>query len=430
MSIGFHRCDISSDLVIISPITSYAHVCAHKTTTNRAVSYGLRDGTRLKSGMVARRLFHLAICCCLLAIVSGSFAKPLHRRGGKDDAIPEELQQTALHLNVDQDGYSNGDLADSNRFWAESLESWSAVRPLFSEEDRKTLAKKMRKLKVVSLEPGCGRMKNRLATLEDGTRVCCRYRESGNQLRGDLYAYHFNRILGMWNVPATVAVKLDLTGKQWRNVTQAAEEAGWKNGVSIIASQVVDDLQDEYFPPELLNTSAALPLTLSSAHSIERLMQWTDMILFDYIIGHNDRLFNALLNSKWNSHMMEKPVHNLKKTAKTADLVLLDNESGFEFGYIAAEKKEEYHQLQINFLDRICVFRRPTISSLMTLGSSAYNDRGSLSPSAHLENYIREVDLQSFTAVRKWKTQYQAEFDARVRRTLERVHKCALLVNR
>ena len=369
------------------------------------------------------RIFHLAFCCCLLAMVSGSHAKPLI-----DDAVKIVPEPELLHLG---DSFSNDDLAVSNLFWVESAES-NAVQPIFSEKERKTLAKKMRKLKVVSLEPGCGRMKNRLATLEDGTRVCCRYRESGNQLRGDLYAYHFNRVLGMWNIPPTVAVKLDLKGKQWRNVSQAAEEAGWKNGVSIIASQVVDDLQDEYFPTELLNTSAALPLTLTlhSVGSTRRLMQWTDMILFDYIIGHNDRLFNALLNSKWNSHMMEKPVHNLKKTAGTSDLVLLDNESGFEFGYVAAEQKEEYHRLQITFLDRICVFRRPTISSLMRLGSSSQGDRGSLSPSTHLENYIREFDLQSFTGVRKWKTQFQAEFDARVRRTLDRVHECALLVNR
>lgn len=370
-------------------------------------------------------------------MVSGSLAKPL--QDGRDDGVvkvsgAQELQDPTLHLSVNGGGFSDGDLAVSNLFWSESTES-GAVRPLFAEEDRKTLAKKMRKLKVVSLEPGCGRMKNRLATLEDGTRVCCRYRENGNQLRGDLYAYHFNRLLGMWNVPATVAVKVDLAGKQWRNVSKAAEQAGWKSGVSIIASQVVEDLQDEYFPPELLNTSAGLPLTSLSAsnpsvESKKRLMQWTDMIVFDYIIGHNDRLFNALLNSKWNSHMMEKPVHNLKKIATSSELVLLDNESGFEFGYTAAKQKEEYRQLQITFLDRICVFRRPTIGLLMRLGRGPEDGGGAPSPSARLENYIREVDLQSFTGVRKWKTQFQTEFDERVRRTLDRVHECALLVSR
>ena len=358
-------------------------------------------------------------------MVAGSLAKPLP---GGSDPIPEnaaEHRDANLRLSSSE--------FDTGVFWPDSAES--SIAPLFSEEDRSTLAKKMRKLKVVSLEPGCGRMKNRLATLEDGTLVCCRYRENGNQLRGDLYAYYFNRLLGIWNVPATVAVKLDLTGKQWHNVSKEAKQAGWKNGVSIIASQVIGDLEDEYFPPELLNTSAAVPLTAqvslsTSSHGMKRLMEWTDMITFDYIIGHNDRLFNALLNSKWNSHMMEKPVHNLKKMTSSSDLVLLDNESGFDFGYVVAQQKEEYRRLQIVFLERICVFRRPTISALTKLGRDTDSGGGTPSPSAQLEDYIRRIDLQSFTAVRKWRTQSQTEFDARVRRTLERVHDCGLLVTR
>ena len=390
-------------------------VCAI-AALQRVVTAKMSPGVESKG--LSLSLFHTAFCCCLLALVScTSFAKPLD---GVFGAVGSPAEPSAV-----------GSVTDQHIYWPDSAED--GMEPLFSEEDRRILAEKMRTLRVVSLGDGCGRMKNRLVTLEDGTRVCVRYRESGNQLRGDLYAYHFNRLLGMWNVPPTVAVKLDLTGKQWKNVSKAAMKAGWKSGVSIIASQVVDGLEDEYFPQELLDTSSALPLTEESSaasSSVRRLMEWTDMILFDYIIGHNDRLFNALLNSKWNSRMMEKPVHNLKKMESSSDLVLLDNESGFDFGYIAAEQKEEYRLIQIAFLERICVFRRPTISSLRKLGSVSDADRDTPSPSALLENYIRQVDLPSFTAVRKWRAQSQTEFDARVERTLERVHECALLVNR
>ena len=394
---------------------SYAHTCASQRITAKMVPC-------VQSRALASYLFHIAFCCCLLVMVSGSgFARPLDNRNGAVKR-PEEPQTPNSVV-----GGDNVAEKDSRVFWPDDN-----VGPLFTEEERRILAKKMGRLKVVSLETGCGRMKNRLATLEDGTRVCVRYRENGNQLRGDLYAYHFNRQLGMWNVPPTVAVKLDLTGKQWKNVSQAAMKAGWKNGISIIVSQVVEGLQEEYFPPELLASSASRPLTVQSASSpsAKRLMEWTDMILFDYIIGHNDRLFNALLNSKWNSHMMEKPVHNLKKMGSTSDLVLLDNESGFDFGYVAAEQKEEYRLLQIAFLERICMFRRPTISSLRKLGRDGDEDRDTPSPSGLLENYMRQVDLQSFTAVRKWRTQSQAEFDARVTRTLDRVRECDLLVSR
>lgn len=359
-----------------------------------------------------RVLLRLLYCCCLLAMVSSL---------AKSAALVAIDQETREHASV------NGlDDRGENRslFWSDEAEK--TVKSLFTEEDRRILVKKIHTLRVVSLEQGCGRMKNRIATLEDGTRVCCRYRDNVNLLRGDVFAYHLSRLLGMWNVPTTAAIKLDLFSLQWRSVREIATEAGWKNGASIAISQFVDDLKEEYFPSALRNASSP-PLTESSVANIpeaeiKRLVEWTDMIVFDYIIGHNDRLFNALLNSKWNSHMMEKPVHNLKKTASTSDLVLLDNESSFDFGYIAAKQKEEYHGMQIAFLERICVFRAQTIRALLALDST--DTEGGIPPSTALENYVRQVDLLSYSALHKWRTQSQTEFDARVREALKRVHKC------
>ena len=350
------------------------------------------------------RLLH---CCCLLLMIS---------------SLAKSASLAAIDL-VTLEHTSVADLARDNHsrlFWTANAER--KVNPLFTEEDRRIIVKKMSTLKVISLEEGCGRMKNRLATLEDGTRVCCRYRDNGHLLRGDVFAYHFSRLLGTWNVPTTAAMKVDLSSQQWSNVREKAIEAGWKNGASIAISQFVDELKEEYFPSVLKNLSSP-PLTESRVANIsvsekKQLVEWTDMIVFDFIIGHTDRLFNALLNSKWNSHMMEKPVHNLKKTASTSDLVLLDNESGFDFGYIAAKQKEEYYGLQIAFLERICVFRAQTIRALIALDST------DTSPSTALENYIRQVDLPSYSALTKWRTQSQTEFDARVKETLKRVHKC------
>ena len=363
----------------------------------------------LKAVFPQRLLYHLS-CCCLLVIASGGYAKPV-----------------AIEVTNAEDNGDLGALDDlpPSLFWPDVLE-WN-LKPLFTEEDRRTLAKKMRTLSVVSLEQGCGRMKNRLATLEDGTRVCCRYRENGNQLRGDVYAYHFNRLLGMWNAPPTVAVKVDFSesNTQWRTVRDTAIEAGWTSGASIVVSQYLEELKDEHFPSVLKNVSSVLPLTASSVVNLSmaeksRVMEWTDMIVFDFVIGHTDRLFNALINSKWNSQMMEKPVHNLKKTASSSDLVLIDNESGFDFGYVAAKQKEEYYKLQISFLESICVFRTPTIRAL----GSIIGTEGT-PPSALLEKYIRQVDPLSYSALRIWRDSSQKEFSKRVAETLNRVHECA-----
>ena len=362
------------------------------------------------------RALSLLLSCSLLVISSAIPA------GHRSENVQQEPMSPRAAVRGDFDGELSAGL-----FWPDALE-WN-VNALFTEDDRRALANKMRTLSVVSLEQGCGSMKNRLATLEDGTPVCCRYRDGGKQLRGDVYSYHFNRLLGMWNIPPTVAVKLDLSSKQWRNVRANATQAGWKSGFSIVISQFVNELQDEHFPSSLRNRSSLFPLTATSLLNlsipdVKQLMEWTDMIVFDFIIGHNDRLFNALLNSKWNSHMMERAVHNLKKT-KYSDLVFLDNESGFEFGYDVAEKEEEYFKLQISFLERICVFRSSTIRALSKLGSV-----GNTPPSAVLERYIRHVDPSSYSALSVWRTRSQKEFDQRVRKTLERVHECTLLVSR
>lgn len=368
-----------------------------------------------------RALLHPWYCCCILLMLSG-LVRPASVAAIDRKTSTANGQKDAGQARADHDGL---DEFPSSLFWQETDEC--KVKAHFTEEDRRTLAKKMRSLSVVSLKPGCGRMKNRLATLEDGTRVCCRYRDNRNQIRGDVYAYHLSGLLSMWNVPSTAAVKLDLFSPQWCNVRETAIEAGWQNGATIAVSQFVDDLEEEFFPSLLKNASSPSLTASSAAHAstaeMKRLMEWTDMIVFDFLIGHTDRLFNALLNSQWNSHMMEKPVHNLKRTASSSDLVLLDNESGFDFGYIAAKQKDEYYRLQMTFLERICVFRAPTIRALIKLGST--DGEQSTPPSANLEKYIRQVDQRSYSALRKWRTQSQTEFDTRVKETLKRVRECS-----
>lgn len=310
-------------------------------------------------------------------------------------------------------------------FWPDTLDQ--TVKAPFSEEDGKAFAEKARSLRVTRLEEGCGRMKNRLATLEDGTRVCCRYRDNVNELRGDLYSYHLNGLLGLWNAPPTAAVKVDLSGKQWSGVREAAREAGWKERAVVLLSLYIDGLHEEHIP--LLFKSGKYTLTSElfsnvslTAEETKHLVQWTDMIVFDFVIGHTDRLFNILLNLKWNSHMMEKPVHNLKKT-RSSDLVLLDNESGFWIGYTSGKQAQENYDLQAHFLKRLCVFRRQTIQALLKL--SSVNGQP---PSAVLEGYIQQVDPTSFSLLRRLKDHLQTEFNTRVKEIEKRLSQCASMV--
>lgn len=93
------------------------------------------------------------------------------------------------------------------------------------------------------------------------------------------------------------------------------------------------------------------------------LAQWSDLIVFDYIIAHLDRVVNNLFNYQWNSQIMEAPAHNLAKTGNL--LLFLDNESGLLHGYRLLSKYQAYHSL---LLKNLCVFRRSTINQVRNGG--------------------------------------------------------------
>ena len=303
-------------------------------------------------------------------------------------------------------------------YWSIDVEK--RLRRLFSEEEGEVFRRKVNTLRVISLQKGCGRMKNRLAILEDGTKVCCRYRDNKNELRGDLYSYHFNNLLQMWNASPTTIVKINFSRNQWTNVANVAIEAGWEDGSDVIMVLFIDGLEKVYMPNLLKPDGGILDQQSTNNVSVSDkvvLMQWTDMIVFDFIIGHTDRLFSNLLNLQWNPHMMEKCIQNLEKTS-SGDLVLIDNESGFWIGYISANKKPSNYQLQIFFLQRICLFRRSTIEVIEWLHSSGQGD-------IILEEHIHSTDNQSYSSMRKLNRAEREEFLSRLGVVLERIRDCS-----
>ena len=303
-------------------------------------------------------------------------------------------------------------------YWSEDVEK--GAQPLFTAEQWKTFAHKARTQRVVKLQMGCGRMKNRLATLQDGTKVCCRYRDNPNELSGDLYSYHFNNLLGLWNVPPTTVVRVEFSSDQWNSVVEAAKVAEWRDDSDVIMIQYIEGLESEYIPNLFKSKSEVVSnrnmQNLTKKEQI-RFLQWTDMIVFDFIIGHTDRLFNTLFNAQWNSRMMEKPVHNLEKN-EDGKLVLIDNELGFWIGYVAAKTNPHNYNLQVAFLNRICIFKKSTIENVFRLHQSQHAD-------GMLEQYMRGVDPSSYKAMRKMNMQHRQDFTARLRTVLHRVRQCS-----
>ena len=311
-------------------------------------------------------------------------------------------------------------------FWDSHIDTELSKSSVFSSKNRDFLIQKVQTQNVVRLERGCGRPKNMLATLEDGTKVCCRYREHQlKELRGDVYSYYFNTLLSLWNVPPSTLVHVDLSSPRWQQVINEALQFGWSDNSEVVMTFYVNDLNEVFIPPILRDSDTNLTREVIDQAALTRkdkiqLAQWSDLIVFDYIIGHTDRLFNTLFNLQWNPVMMQMPVHNLKQTS-SGQLVLLDNESGFWMGYSLNEWDPVKYEFQIHFLKHLCVFRKSTIEKIISLHSSNGLEQA---VNLQLENYIENQDNYSFKTLQKLSTPHQKELISRIKTVLDHVKAC------
>lgn len=340
------------------------------------------------------------------------------------DAKPTELLQ-AVEVSA-KDGVENPEelwtRLNSDEMASRTDESHNVgSNKFFTLEDGLDFISKIHKDKFVSLKRGCGRGKNMLATLSDGTKVCCRYRDiQWRYIRGEFYSYHLNNFLGLFNAPPASLVKVNYSSPQWEAVADEAKEAGWKDHATIVVNLFIEELTDENFPLVLRDD---ITVTQDHTNGIsksekDRLLQWSDLIIFDFIVGHNDRIFCNLFNLQWNNKMMKKPVHNLLKRRKDNKLFLFDNESGFWMGYAIGRKEPSKYELQARFLKKMCVFRDETIKRVKYL-----LHKGD-SPSKWLQNYIKKMDRRSFQMIQSLDSNEKEEFESRLKLVIEQVKKC------
>lgn len=308
--------------------------------------------------------------------------------------------------------------AFSGVYWSSELESQMPASLFDSDRGREFLTH-VRTKRVVQLQRGCGRMKNRMATFEDGTKACCRYRDSLRDLRGDIYAYHLSGLMELWNTPPVAVVKADFSGKQLERVIEDAKDAGWMDGGYFIMSLYVNDLGEEYIPNVFKKVDSKLTsASVDNCTDEEKvnLMQWSDMVVFDFLLGHVDRIFSHLINLQWNSKMMDRAVYNLEKT-DSGTLVLLDNESAFWMGYMSGRSKASNYALQLEFLKRTCLFRESTVAAVNKLLSSAR-------PDIILEEFVKAHDPFSYEAMPKLNMREREDFKLRLQAVVEQVQTC------
>ncbi|CAN8022551.1 unnamed protein product [Ixodes persulcatus] len=223
-----------------------------------------------------------------------------------------------------------------------------------------------RRSAVRAVREGCGRMQNRLVVFESGTLSCARYRQNNDQIQGELFSFYLARELGIANLPPAVLTRA--AGRSWDSVRSNLELAQWRSDRPLVLTKFVEDLVPTNIPVEFRSPAARRlhpPDVFNKTDAdIRELVQWSDLIIFDYLTANLDRIVNNMFNLQWNPEMMNSPAHNLLRQKSTGLLVFLDNESGLVHGYRLLDKYEVYHR---SLLDSLCVFRKATAEAVARL---------------------------------------------------------------
>lgn len=259
-----------------------------------------------------------------------------------------------------------GSPVEDGVFWSEWLEELFPVG--FTEEYARAWRERARTYRIVRLEPGCGRISNQLATFADGTKACVRYGINADQVQGETLTYYLASLLGITNLPPLILSQVNGDSEQWTAVRPRIEGLQWSERAVVSLTEWVSNLTGVITPAPLRQESSGLHPVLedlwnkTTAELLE-LMQWTDLIIFDYLTANFDRLVSNLFSLQWDSRVMERDTNNLLKTPR-GDLVFIDNEAGLVHGFRVLNMWEKYHN---TVLSSVCVFRKRTTQRVAEL---------------------------------------------------------------
>ncbi|XP_053174543.1 four-jointed box protein 1 [Scomber japonicus] len=259
-----------------------------------------------------------------------------------------------------------GSPVEDGIFWSEWLEELLPVG--FTEEYARTWRERARTHRIVKLESGCGRISNQLATFADGTKACVRYGINADQVQGETLTYYLASLLGITNLPPLILSQLNTYSEQWAAVRTRIDSLQWSDRAVVSLTEWVSNLTGVVTPAPLRQESSGLHPALEELRNktpveLLELMQWTDLIIFDYLTANFDRLVSNLFSLQWDSRVMERDTNNLLKTPG-GDLVFIDNEAGLVHGFRVLNMWEKYHN---TVLSSVCMFRKRTTQRVAEL---------------------------------------------------------------
>ncbi|XP_076311871.1 uncharacterized protein LOC143225771 isoform X2 [Tachypleus tridentatus] len=269
-------------------VTNISDLPKHFTLTSEVVRV---------STNVNQKLAHVA----LLTTTSSAYNNTLNVSETPKFCVP--FQVSLKVNNMRNTTLKNNDgipLVDSAIYWSQEVENIEPKGISDAEVDK--YIRQLRHLSVIRADPStwdrCGRPKNLYITLTDGSHVCARYRAPHDYLvQGELMSFYLARLLGIHNVPVVTLSAPDVSG-QWRepHVTKAVVKAGWAGNATVALIQWIDNLERDRMPKVILEalltnkTINSRSSRLKDVHLVNavELLQWSDLIMFDYLTGNYD----------------------------------------------------------------------------------------------------------------------------------------------
>lgn len=319
----------------------------------------------------------------------GSFVENVDDDNNEPETEKNKLQNSKTPVDIVKEtdpakllGIDGRTIVEDGMFWSSEVEKEAPKG--FSDSYVAQFRTRVREMRVVDVQPPswdrCGRPKNQFITLSDGSQMCARYRSPHDYLiQGEVMSFYLARLLGIGNVPIVVLSQVDRG--QWASagVQKQLKIAGWLGNATVALIQWIKDLDRDRMPPLLLNalrtqrnvTVTTEELTVMMSAELSELLQWSDLIVFDYITGNYDRVASmqdAAEKEEKPSILMET-VHNLAKSRNTQGLWFIDNESGLLDAYSLLYTPTQLQQqsqsgrflsFHRDVLSTMCVFRRST----------------------------------------------------------------------
>lgn len=112
-----------------------------------------------------------------------------------------------------------------------------------------------------------------------------------------------------------------------------------------------------------------------SERDLIKLLQWSDLLVFDYLTGNYDRVayMQDAAEKEGRLRVLSGTVHNLVRNTKTDALWLLDNESGLIdaytllYGTADPVQSSRFNHFHRQMLESMCIFRRSTMEAVLGL---------------------------------------------------------------